>query len=93
MVCVALTVLACPSTAFAGAQQPAAPPDRLKVFLDCENCFIDFLREEVAFVSYVRDRTEAEVHVLITSAATGAGGRSTRWRSSARPGSPASITR
>jgi len=76
MVCVALTILACPSTAFANAQQqPAAPPDRVKVFLDCQDCFIDFLREEVAFVSYVRDRTEAEVHVLITSAATGAGGR------------------
>jgi hypothetical protein len=49
-------------------------PAQLKVFLDCENCFADFLRTEIAFVDYVRDRTEAEVHVLITRAETGAGG-------------------
>jgi hypothetical protein len=48
----------------------------LKVFLDCQqNCFADYLRTELAFVDFVRDRTEAEVHVLITSAETGAGGR------------------
>jgi hypothetical protein len=68
-------------SARADAQPPAAPPVRseaaglLKVFLDCENCFADFLRTEVAFVNYVRDRTEAEVHVLITAAQTAAGGR------------------
>lgn len=55
---------------------PSAPlPAQLKVFLDCQDCFQDFLRTEVAFVDYVRDRTEAQVHVLVTSAQTGAGGR------------------
>ena len=55
---------------------PANPPQaQLKVFLDCQNCFQDFLRTEVTFVDYVRDRTEADVHVLITSASTGSGGR------------------
>jgi hypothetical protein len=48
---------------------------RLNVFLDCERCDRDFVREEVAFVDYVRDRTDADVHVLITTAETGAGGR------------------
>jgi hypothetical protein len=57
------------------AQAPHAPA-QLKVFLDCQqNCFADYLRTELAFVDFVRDRTEAEVHVLITSAETGAGGR------------------
>lgn len=46
----------------------------MKVFLDCESCYADFLRSEVEFVDYVRDRTEAEVHLLITRAETGAGG-------------------
>jgi hypothetical protein len=48
---------------------------QLKVFLDCQNCFQDFLRTELSFVDYVRDRTEAEVHVLITTVETGSGGR------------------
>ena len=61
-------------SAQAGPPAPARP-GLLKVFLDCEACFADFLRTEVAVVDYVRDRAEAEVHVLITSAATGAGGR------------------
>jgi hypothetical protein len=56
------------------AQPPASKPAQLKVFLDCESCFSDFLRSEIEFVDYVRDRTEAEVHVLITQAQTGSGG-------------------
>lgn len=46
----------------------------MKVFLDCDSCYADFLRSEVEFVDYVRDRTQAEVHLLITRAETGAGG-------------------
>ena len=73
---VLLLLVVTPSAANAGGQQPAsAAPTRVKVFLDCgNNCFDDYLRTEVAFVDYVRDRTEAEVHVLITRAQTGAGG-------------------
>ena len=57
-------------------QAPAAArPPQLKVFLDCDGCFADFLRAEVTFVDYVRDRVEADVHVLITSVETGSGGR------------------
>jgi len=64
----------------AGAQEPpvaAARPAaaQLKVFLDCSSCYQDFLRSDVVFVDYVRDRNEADVHVLITSIETGAGGR------------------
>jgi hypothetical protein len=50
------------------------PRAQLKVFLDCESCFADFLRSEIEFVDYVRDRTEAEVHLLITRAETASGG-------------------
>jgi hypothetical protein len=48
---------------------------QLKVFLDCQGCFSDFMRTEITFVDFVRDRTEADVHVLITSVETGGGGR------------------
>ena len=47
---------------------------QLKVFLDCDDCYSDFLRTEVAFVDYVRDRTEADLHVLIRQARTASGG-------------------
>ena len=76
-----LAIVASPYVCLAGqAAQPAPPaatpqPSQLKVFLDCGNCFTDFLREEVAFVGYVRDRSEADVHVLVTSVETGGGGR------------------
>jgi hypothetical protein len=46
------------------------------VFLDCERfiCDSDHFRREVNFISYVRDRMDAQLHVLVTSQATGAGG-------------------
>jgi hypothetical protein len=59
---------------------PFAPPvaiaAMLRVFLDCSSgfCHEEYLREEVELAEYVRDRTDADVHVLITRAQTGAGG-------------------
>jgi hypothetical protein len=49
----------------------------LRVFVDCRGrfCDFDFLRREVPFINYVRDRQDAQVHVLMTSQQTGAGGR------------------
>ena len=46
-----------------------------KVFIDCGICDIDYIRTEITFVNYVRDRKEADVHVLVTYLYTGAGGR------------------
>jgi hypothetical protein len=75
----ALALVCVPQLSHAGqatAQAPVATqPSQVKVFLDCESCFPDFLRAEVTFVDYVRDRGEADVHVLTTSAETGGGGR------------------
>lgn len=47
---------------------------RLKVYLDCDNCFGDYIREEVDMVEYVRDPAEADVHILISQSDTGSGG-------------------
>ncbi len=49
--------------------------DAPKVFLDCGMCDIDYIRTEITFVNYVRDRKEAQVHVLITTLGTASGGR------------------
>jgi hypothetical protein len=46
----------------------------LKVFLDCDWCDETYLRTEITFVDYVRDRKDADLHVLITVQGTGGGG-------------------
>lgn len=56
------------------AGAPAFAQDRVRVFLDCGACDFDYLRQEIQFVDYVRDRTDADVHVLATTQGTGGGG-------------------
>ena len=66
---------AAPSRAEAQDVRQAPQRAQLKVFLDCQSCFSEFLRAEITFVDYVRDRTEADVHLMIREAQTGSGGR------------------
>ena len=47
----------------------------LRIFLDCDQCDIEYLKQNVAFVDYVRDRTVSDLHVLVTTQGTGGGGR------------------
>jgi hypothetical protein len=57
---------------------PQTQESRVRVFLDCaqsDDCHYDYLRDQTPFVDYVRDRGDADVHVLITRADTGARGR------------------
>ena len=64
-------------TAF--AQEPAAPAAAgpIRIFIDCNNtpCDSDFFRTEISFVEHVRDRQNADVHLLMTGQSTGSGGR------------------
>lgn len=46
-----------------------------KVFLDCWRCDRDYIRTNVTFVNYVRDRQIADIHILVTIQRTGPGGR------------------
>jgi len=47
-----------------------------RVFLDCgHQCDQDYIRTEITFVNYVRDPHQADVHVLVTTQQTGAGGQ------------------
>ena len=57
--------------------QPAAAPaphPLVRVFLDCPRCDEDYLKREVTFIDYVRNREDADVHVLVTTQETGGGG-------------------
>lgn len=48
----------------------------VRVFVDCEGfaCDYDYLRTEITFVTYVRDRQDAQVDILITTQQTGGNG-------------------
>jgi hypothetical protein len=64
----------------AAAQPPAAPQataqaPRLRVFLDCDECFNEYLRNEIKWVDFVRQPQDADVHLLSSSRETGGGGR------------------
>lgn len=60
----------------AQAPAPASQADqRLRVFIDCQQCAFDNIRQDIAYVNYMRDRTDADVHVLITTEFTATGGR------------------
>jgi len=67
-----------------GAALIAGPPtpgtaqshgDNANIFLDCDRCDFSYIRREVPFVNWVRDREDAIVHVLVTDSRTAAGGR------------------
>ena len=74
-----LALAAAPIPSPAHAQQPAADTTQqtLSVFLDCQwsGCDFDFFRTELTMVNWVRDRQVADVHILVTTQETGAGGR------------------
>ena len=60
------------------AQGLAQSGGLVRLFLDCQapGCRdLDFFRTEIQFVNWVRDRRDSDVHLLITSQTTGAGGR------------------
>ena len=48
--------------------------DALKLYIDCTMCDDDYIRQNISFVNFVRDRKVADVHVIVTSQNTGSGG-------------------
>jgi hypothetical protein len=47
----------------------------LKVFLDFNRGDRNFIRTQVQYINYVRDRNQADVHVMVTTRRSGSGGR------------------
>lgn len=75
-----LVILLCFIVSFVYSKDSQLDVDELKkdapkVFLDCNRCDIDYIRNEIGFVNYVWDRKEADVHILVTTQRTGGGGR------------------
>ena len=46
----------------------------LNLYLNCGSCYDEFVKTEIKFVNYVRDRHDADVDLLITDQTTGSGG-------------------
>lgn len=47
----------------------------IKIFIDCFYCDMNYIREEIPYVNYVRDVKEAQVYIREASESTGSGGR------------------
>lgn len=71
----------CPGLLSAQASGDPAQSEELRtvapnIFLDCSRriCDLNYIRTEITFVNYVRDRESADVHILVTGERTGSGG-------------------
>jgi len=47
----------------------------VKIFIDCESCDMNYTRQQIPYVNYVRDVKEAQVYVLVTTQDAGSGGK------------------
>ena len=68
-----LASFASTSVVMASQVQTASHP-LVRVFLDCRRCDETYLKKEVTFIDYVRNREDADVHLLVTIQQTGGGG-------------------
>lgn len=75
---VLLVLLSHPALAQRPTDSATVQDSALRVFFDCPGfapaCDFDFLRTEITWVNWVRDREAADVHTLISTQQTGGGG-------------------
>ncbi|NQT24881.1 hypothetical protein HQ585_05985 [candidate division KSB1 bacterium] len=52
-------------------------PDVINIYIDSPDWWmdLDYFRTEIPFVNYMRDRADADLHILTTTQSTGGGGR------------------
>jgi len=46
-----------------------------KIYIDCRYCDEDYIKTEISYVNFVRDRKQADIHLFITQQSTGGGGQ------------------
>jgi hypothetical protein len=51
-----------------------ARKNAVKVFIDCHSCDMNYTRQQIPYVNYVRDVREAQVYILVTNQGAGSGG-------------------
>lgn len=55
--------------------QDTSRANAVRIFLDCRSCDMNYTREQIPYVNYVRDVKEAEVYILVSDQNAGSGGR------------------
>lgn len=78
LILLTLALLAIPPCSSAKERQDKVDTlknEAIKVFLDCRACDWQYTKTEITFVNYVRDRKDADVHILVTTQRTGSGGQ------------------
>ena len=63
----------CQGQQFVRTNEPGETADGIKVLIDCSACDLNDLKQNIQFVTYVRDRKDADVYILVTGIETGAG--------------------
>jgi hypothetical protein len=76
----AIAPAAAQTTQAAAATNAPKPGQRLRVFLDCGECFSQYVRSEIDWVDFVRQAQDADVHLFSNSRETGGGGREVTLR-------------
>jgi hypothetical protein len=72
-----ITAIFIPSNIISQENKPADDSTRakaVKIFLDCNDCDMNYTRQEIPYINYVRDVREAEVFILVTRQDAGSGG-------------------
>jgi hypothetical protein len=57
-----------------GQNEESPNNKKLNVFISCDRCDLNFIKEKIPFVNYVRDRTDSDIHILINKMRNGGGG-------------------
>ena len=73
---ISLPVMMARPTSAQDSARVADRTDAVRVYLDCEErgCDREYFVEQVGFVNWVRDRADADVHLLVNTIGTGGGG-------------------
>jgi hypothetical protein len=72
-----ITAIFIPSNIISQENKSAGDSTRakaVKIFLDCNDCDMNYTRQEIPYINYVRDVREAEVFILVTDQDAGSGG-------------------
>ena len=56
-------------------QETDQKPGIINFFLDCFHCDFTYVRQELPFISFVRESQLADVHIMMSESETGGGGR------------------
>ena len=63
-----------PAVKFAQELENKKVNRKLKIMIECSDCDIDYIRREIKYVDFMRDRKDADVHIITSDLNTGSGG-------------------